>query len=63
MNHHAGLDDLVVLPLPVVLLDDGRKKLFVAGRADVGFSRSKGGGHSHVLLISRPQAVSSTVSW
>jgi len=45
VHEHAGLGDLVILPLPVVLLDHGRKELFEMGRTDVGLPLSRSGCH------------------
>ena len=36
VHHDARLEDLVVRPLAVVLLDDGRKELLVVRGADIG---------------------------
>ena len=38
VHHHARLEDLVVLPLAVVLLDDRRQELLVMRRADISSS-------------------------
>jgi hypothetical protein len=38
VHHHTGLDDLVVVPLAVVLLDDLGQKLLVMRGSDVGLA-------------------------
>jgi len=38
VHQHARLKDFVVQPLSKILLDDGRQKLFIISRADIGDS-------------------------